>query len=260
MVSHTVVVTGATGALGRPVVAELLAQGHSVRAVTRRPNRADVPAGAHTVPGDLCEPSSLETAFAAADSLVLIAVADTSPEVLARARTAGIEHVVVVSSAAVTAGYDTSYHLPVEVAAQNSGLTWSIVRPGEFAMNALLIWGPSIRQHRRVIEPFPDQHGSPVHEQDIADAIVAHLTDPHRHGRIDTLIGPDTLTKRQQVAHIAAAIDSDIALEQVTAEQARRFYRSQGGFAADNADFLFGFESYDGAPGETDEAPELAPA
>ncbi len=40
----------------------------------------------------------------------------------------------------------------------------------------------------------------------------------------------------------------------------RRFYRSQGGFAADNADFLFGFESYDGAPGETDEAPELPPA
>ena len=42
-------------------------------------------------------------------------------------------------------------------------------------------------------------------------------------------------------------------LEQVDPEQARDFYRRQGGFAAANADFLFGFESYDGVPDGADE-------
>lgn len=66
-------------------------------------------------------------------------------------------------------------------------------------------------------------------------------------------MGPDTLTKRQQVAAIAAAIKAEIAVEEVTPAQVRDFYRRQGGFAAANADFLFGFENYDGGPGEIDE-------
>lgn len=168
---------------------------------------------------------------------MLIAVPDSAVEVVACARAAGIEHIVVVSSAAVTAGHDTTYNLPVERAVQASGLDWSIVRPGEFATNALLIWGPSIRSGRRVVEPFPDQAGNPIHEQDIADVIVADLLEPDRRGRVDTIIGPDTLTKREQVARIAAAVGDDIALDEVTPEQALRFYREQGGFAADNAGF-----------------------
>jgi uncharacterized protein YbjT (DUF2867 family) len=87
----------------------------------------------------------------------------------------------------VTAGYDTTFHLPVEVAVQESGLAWSIVRPGEFATNALLIWGPSIRRSRRVVEPFPDLVGSPVHERDVADVVVVDLLESDRRGRVDTL-------------------------------------------------------------------------
>ncbi|MEU5286909.1 hypothetical protein AB0G97_23310 [Streptomyces sp. NPDC020755] len=135
-----------------------------------------------------------------------------------------------------------------------------IVRPGEFATNALLIWGPSIRSGRRAVEPFPDQAGDPIHEQDIADVIVADLLDHDRRGRIDTIIGPDTLTKREQVALIAEAVGEDIALDEVTPEQALRFYREQGGFAADNADWLYGFTSYDGVEGVTDEPGEANPA
>jgi uncharacterized protein YbjT (DUF2867 family) len=206
--------------------------------------------------GDLHDPSTLDTAFTTATALVLVSVPDTAAEVVACAQAAGIEHIVVVSSAAVTAGHDTTYNLPVERAVRASGLDWSIVRPGEFATNALLIWGPSIRSSRRVVEPFPDQAGNPIHERDIADVIIADLLDPGRRGRVDTITGPDTLAKREQVAAIAAAIGDDIALDEVTPEQARSFYRRQGGFAADNADWLFGFASYDGTEEVTDEPHE----
>lgn len=218
--------TGATGPVGRAVVAGLLHAGHPVRAVSRRPDRADLPPEAQVVAGSLAEPATLETAFAGAAQLVLIAWPETVNDVVAQAQRAGIEHIVVVSSGAVTAGYDTTYNLPVERAVMTSGIDWTIVRPGEFATNALLIWGPSIRAHRRVVEPFPEQPGNPIHEADIADVIVADLLDPQRRGRIDTIVGPDTLTKREQVAAIATAIGEAVELAEVTAEDARTFYLS----------------------------------
>ncbi|WUI03898.1 hypothetical protein OHR68_19550 [Spirillospora sp. NBC_00431] len=123
---------------------------------------------------------------------------------------------------------------------------------GPLASRRVEVWGPSIRSDRKVIEPSPDQAGNPIHERDIADVIIADLLDPGRRGRIDTIIGPGTLTKREQVAAIA----DDITLDEVTPEQARDFYRRQGGFAAENADWLLGFASYDGAEGSTDEPHE----
>ncbi|MDO0939403.1 NAD(P)H-binding protein [Streptomyces sp. DG2A-72] len=248
-----IIVTGATGTIGRLVVAGLLDAGHTVRGMSRHPQRVSLPAGADVVFGDLDDPSTLRHAFDGAAQLVLIAVPETVEAVVSRAKQAGIKHVVVVSSAAVTAGYDTTYNAVVEQAVMDSGLDWSIVRPGEFATNSLLIWGPAIKTHRRAVEPFPDQIGHPIHEADIADVVLANLLDPHRLGRIDTIIGPDSLTKREQVAVIAEAIGEQITLDEVSAEQARGFYRAQGGFAAANADFLFGFESYDGVEGITDE-------
>ncbi|MFD6205017.1 SDR family oxidoreductase [Streptomyces rubiginosohelvolus] len=253
------VVTGATGILGRHVVGGLLSSGRPVRAVSRRPRHSGLPSSVEVVAGDLHEPSTLEDAFTAASALVLIAVPETAVDVVTRARATGIEHIVVVSSAAVTAGHDTTYNLPVERAVQASGLDWSIVRPGEFATNALLIWGPSIRSGRRVVEPYPEQAGNPIHERDIADVVVADLLDPGRRGRVDTIVGPDTLTKREQVAAIAAAVGDHIALDEVTPEQARSFYREQGGFAADNADWLYGLTSYDGVEGATDESLDVTP-
>ncbi|WP_405650602.1 NAD(P)H-binding protein [Streptomyces sp. RK9] len=248
-----IVITGATGAIGRLVVAGLLDAGHAVRGMSRHPQRASLPDGADVVLGDLDDPSTLTHAFDGAAQLVLIAVPETVEAVVSRAKQAGVEHVVVVSSAAVTAGYDTTCNAVVEQAVMDSGLDWSIVRPGEFATNSLLIWGPAIKANRRVVEPFPDQIGHPIHEADVADVVLADLLDPHRLGRIDTIIGPESLTKREQVAVIAEAIGGQITLDEVSAEQARDFYRAQGGFAAANADFLFGFESYDGVAGTTDE-------
>ncbi|WP_411082984.1 SDR family oxidoreductase [Streptomyces sp. cmx-18-6] len=248
-----ILVTGATGAIGRLVVAGLLDAGRTVRGMSRNPRRASLPDGADVLFGDLDDPSTLGPAFDGVAQLVLIAAPETAEAVVSRAQGAGVEHVVVVSSAAVTAGYDTTYNTVVEQAVMNSGLSWSIVRPGEFATNSLLIWGPAIKADRRAVEPFPDQIGHPIHEADVADVILADLLDPRRLGRIDTVIGPDSLTKREQVALIAEAIGEQITLDEVSAEQARDFYRAQGGFAAANADFLFGFESYDGVEGVADE-------
>ncbi|MGW0434704.1 SDR family oxidoreductase [Micromonospora sp. NPDC003197] len=246
----TILVTGATGNVGRLVVGQLVAAGAQVRALTRTPATAAFPDGVEVVRGDLAQPETLTAALAGVERMYLFPLAATAREVVARAEKAGVRRIVVLSSGAVTDGYDADFHLPVERAVEASGLEWTHVRPGEFMLNKLWLWGPSIRAEGVVRDPNPDLGWCPVHERDIADvATLALLAEGHT-GRAYTLNGPDMITHRDQVRAIAAALGREIRFEVVTPAEAREQYLQQGGFASDNADFLLGFEDYSGS--ETD--------
>ncbi|MFK0258173.1 SDR family oxidoreductase [Streptomyces sp. NPDC090445] len=249
----TVLVTGATGNMGRRVVGRLLEAGESVRALTRRPDGAGLPAGARVVAGDLAQPRTLADALAGVEKMFLFPVPETAQEVVDLAVRAGVRRVVVLSSATVTAGWDTEYHLPVERAVEASGLEWTHVRPGEFAVNSLHMWGPSIRARRTVVEPYPGRLSTPVHEWDIADVAAAALAEDRHVNTAYTLAGPQTLSQREQVAAIAEALGEEIRLEEATVAEARAFYHRQGGWAAANADFLLGYEDYSGVESTPDE-------
>ncbi|MFH8897830.1 NAD(P)H-binding protein [Streptomyces coeruleorubidus] len=252
----TILVTGAAGNVGRNVVRQLVERGHDVRALTRRARPGAAPEGVRVQEGDLTRPETLKDALAGVDALFLFPVAATAEEVVGMAKSAGVRRVVVLSSGAVTAGYDTDFHLPVERAVEASGLEWTHVRPGEFAMNKLALWGPPIRAERVVREPAPDAGWFPVHEQDIADVAVLALTEEGHAGQAYTLNGPELLTHRRQVELIAEAMGEEIRIEVVTPQQAREIYLAQGGFAAENADFLLGFEEYGGNGNESDPSSE----
>jgi uncharacterized protein YbjT (DUF2867 family) len=242
----TILVTGATGNVGRLVVERLVEAGERVRALTRDPQAAGFSDGVEVVRGDLAEPPTLEDALNGADRMYLFPVARTAREVVRRAEQAGVRRIVVLSSGAVTGGFDTDFHLPVERAVEDSGLEWTHVRPGEFMLNKLWLWGPSIRAESVVREPFPDVAWCPVHERDVAEVAAAALLEDGHHGKAYDLNGPELISRREQARAIASAIGRDLQLDVVTPEQAREIYLKQGGFAADNADFLLGFEDYSG--------------
>jgi uncharacterized protein YbjT (DUF2867 family) len=242
-----ILVTGATGNVGRRVVDRLVHAGVQVRALTRNPAAAGLPDGVEVVEGDLAKPETLEAAVEDVQRMYLFPSAATAREVVALAAAAGVRRIVVLSSGAVTTGDDDGFHLPVEQAVEASGLEWTHVRPGEFMLNKLWLWGPSIRAERVVRDPSPDFAWFPVHELDIADVATAALLQDGHAGAAYTLNGPELISHRDQVAAIAAAVGEDIRLEQVTPQQARELYLRQGGFAAANADFLTGFEDYGGA-------------
>ncbi|MGW0520257.1 SDR family oxidoreductase [Crossiella sp. NPDC003009] len=244
-----ILVTGATGLVGRHVVDQLRQAGVSVRALTRDPAAASLPAGIEVVRGDLTEPATLAPAFDGVGRLYLFAVPETAREVVALAKQAGVRRVVVLSAAAVTVGLDTYHHPRVEEAAQESGLEWTMVRPGEFMTNMLPVWAPSIRAGRVVRYPFADQVGVPVHEADVAAVAVAALLEDRHAGAVYTLTGPAQITYRQQVEAIGAALGEQVRYEEVTREHARELLKAQGGAAAASADLLLGFADYDGADG-----------
>jgi uncharacterized protein YbjT (DUF2867 family) len=218
----TTLVTGASGTVGRSLVAQLVEAGEPVRAMTRNPAAARFPQEVQVVGGDLADPATLPAALEAVERLHLFPFPATAGAVVALAERAGVRRVTVLSSGSVTAGYDTDYQLPVERAVEASGLEWTHLRPGEFAANRLALWGPSIRAERVARWPFPDEVGVPVHEDD--------------------------------VAAIAAAVGEDVRLEQVSREEALARLLEQGGWAADNGPFLLGYEGF--SPGTED--PEIA--
>ena len=260
--SVTILMTGATGEIGRRVVARLVRAGAPVRAMSRRPGEAVrvLPDGVNVVPGDLAEPGSLREALRGAERLYLFPVAATAKEVVGMAVAAGVRRIVTLSSGAVEGGYDTDFHLPVEQAVEASGVEWTHVRPGEFMLNKLWLWGPSIRAEGVVRDPFPEASWCPVHEDDIADVATAALLEDGHAGRAYMLNGPEFLTHRQQVALIGDAVGEAVGrvrFEQVTPERAREIYRAQGGFAAANADFLLGFESYSGGTAEPEDRAQI---
>lgn len=240
----TVLVTGATGNVGRLVVEGLVAEGAEVRALSRAPERAArlLPAGVRTVDGDLGRPGTLDAALKGVEQLFLFPVARTAREVVARAREAGVRRIVVLSSGAVSAGLDTTHHLPVERAVEESGLEWTHVRPGEFARNKLHMWGPSIRAEGVVRSAFPDALGVPVHEADIAEVAAAALLEDGHTGRAYSLSGPERLSHREQAGALADGLGRRLRFEPLTYGQARAAYIASG-IPADIAEYLLGYQA-----------------
>jgi len=170
-----IVVTGATGNVGRPLVEELVAAGAEVRAVSRHPESAGLPAEAKVV----------DTAAAAIPgaSAVFInsrALGDEMASAVRQAQREGVTRLVALS--AINADDDFSRqpsryrgdrnkeadHLVAE-----SGLEWVSLRPSVFATNFAGMWAPQIRAGDVVNGPYAAASSAPIVERDIA-AVAAH--------------------------------------------------------------------------------------
>jgi uncharacterized protein YbjT (DUF2867 family) len=135
-----ILVTGATGNAGGAVVRALVELGEEVRGLVRSA-KAVLPSGAETVVGDLDQPESMTEALAGARGLFLLSGYRDMPGILAQARSAGVERVVLLSGGAAVAtdvGNPISqYMIHSEDAVREAGLGWTILRPYEFMSNAL---------------------------------------------------------------------------------------------------------------------------
>lgn len=178
------------------------------------------------VAADLERPETLPAALDGAERVFLYAKPDGIDGFVAAAQSAGVRHVVLLSSGAVLSG--TSEHNPigrmhgaVESALVESGLEWTFLRPGMFATNALWWWQHSIRTRGVAYATDPESRTAPIHEQDLAALAITALTEPGHHGRAYPVWGVEALTLRQQVRGIAEAIGREIAFESVTVDEAR---------------------------------------
>jgi uncharacterized protein YbjT (DUF2867 family) len=227
----TTVVFGARGNVGSQVVSQLRAAGEEVRPTSRNPESAAVAA-------DLTDPATLPAALAGAERAFLYAHPEGIDGFVRAAHAAGLRRVVLLSTAALSRpGNEDSpiarRHRAVEEAIESSGLEWTFVRAGMFATNTRA-WARTIIEESRVPLPYPEAQTAPLHEADIAAVAVAALTSDGHGGRAYTLWGPESLTLREQVAAIGAALGRPIGVETVSPDEARaEMTRTMPGFAAD---------------------------
>ncbi|MEU4035507.1 NAD(P)H-binding protein [Streptomyces collinus] len=221
----TVLVTGATGSVGRLVTAHLLAAGVRVRALTRDPAAAALPEGAETRQGDLLRPDTLRPALEGVERLYLFPVPETARAVVEAAEEAGVRRIVVLSSSSVLDAsgdhHSGEHHRAVERAVEESGVEWTFVRPDEFASNVLWKWAESIRTEDVARAPYGAALRVPVHEADVADVAAAALLEDGHAGRAYALTGPEAITQADQVRAIARAVGRPVAFVEITPEQAR---------------------------------------
>lgn len=225
-----ILVTGATGRVGREVVAELRSAGVPVRALTRSPATAALPADVEVVAGDFTAPESLDAALhgVAAVFLVWTAPPATAPAVVERLA-AHTRRVVLLSSPHQTPhpffqqpNPMARFHAELERLIAAAGLNAAILRPGMFASNALAWWGPAIREGDLVRWPFGAAETAPIDERDIAAVAALALRDDRHAGGDYVLTGPASLTQAQQVGVIGDVLGRRIRLEEISPDEFRR--------------------------------------
>jgi uncharacterized protein YbjT (DUF2867 family) len=197
--SETVLVTGATGTIGRDVTQQLAKKDVAVRAGVRDPGKAKKQFGADVAlaPFDFENAQSFDGALKGVTKIFLLPplmqnqVAVTNAFVDA-AKRAGVRHIVKLS----VIGVDTEsftlgkWHAAGERHIRESGLSFTFLRPNSFMQNFINHFPP---RDGVIYLPWGNGRASFVDTRDIAAVAVETLTTPGHQGKIYTLTGPVTL-------------------------------------------------------------------
>jgi uncharacterized protein YbjT (DUF2867 family) len=227
-------VTGATGTIGRPLVDALIGEGAKVRAITRDPQAANLPAGVEVAEADPSRPDTIAPFLEGVSALFLHprAVGLAAAQLLELARDRGVKRVVALSATNVDdtldqqpSRYNGDRNKEVEDAAAASGLDWVSLRASSFAIDTLYAWGAQVRAGDLVRYPYASFAEAPIHERDLAgvaahalrsDALVA------RRGRRLELTGPQSLTQQEMLAIIGEVIGRPLRYQEIPPEVARQ--------------------------------------
>jgi uncharacterized protein YbjT (DUF2867 family) len=224
-----ILVTGATGHIGSEVVSQLRGTGCRLRAMSRNPRAARLSPDVELVCGDLSAPDTLDACLDGMDSVFLVWMAPLAAAAPAIERIAGHTRQVVL----LTSPHRTPHpffqqpnglravHAGVEELIQASGLRWTFLRPGPFAINCRGWWAPQLRTGNVVRWFYADAETAPVHERDIAAVAVRALCDAGHDGREHVLTGPASLTQREQLGILGDAIGRPLSFEELSRESAR---------------------------------------
>jgi (4-alkanoyl-5-oxo-2,5-dihydrofuran-3-yl)methyl phosphate reductase len=233
-----ILVTGATGMVGGELVDQLLQAGEKFRVLARDPSKLERLKGrVEIAQGDLGNLESLKTAMAGVDHVFLLTVDQgtvTDANVIEAAKAAGVRHVVKLSTNFVVNEPQTAigrWHAQKEKLLMDSGLAWTMLRPGAFMSNSLQ-WLRSIKSQGAVFIATGDTKSAPIDPVDIAAVAKVALTQAGHEGKAYELSGVDLLDGREQVEVLAKVLGRPIKVIPVTVAAAMEGMRSNPAMSA----------------------------
>jgi (4-alkanoyl-5-oxo-2,5-dihydrofuran-3-yl)methyl phosphate reductase len=244
-----ILVTGATGTVGREVVAQLLVAGEKVRALTRNPSRAHLDEQVELVAGDFNQPETLAKAVEGVESIFSLAfgpqLAIQEASLAQAGKKAGARHIVKLSS--LRSGGEArstiaTWHLASERAIQDIGIAWTFVQPGAFMSNALN-WRDTIKSQGKVFSNYGDGKVAYIHPRDIAAVAVHALTEPGHEGKTYQVTGPEALSVGEVVQLLSEAVGKPIEYVPIT-DDATREGMQKAGLPAFLIDALLPYASF----------------
>lgn len=225
-----VLVTGATGRVGRGVVDRLIEAGVPVRAITRNSeSAAPLPANVEVVTGDLTVPESLDAGLQGVSAVFLVWTAPPTTAAAVVERLASHSRRVVFLSSPHQTPHPffqqpnpmAVLHADIERLIAAAGFESTIIRPGIFASNALFWWAPAIRAHGVVRWPYGSAQTAPVDDRDVAAVAARTLYEDGHAGGDYVLTGPESLSQVEQVAIIGDVLGRRIKFEELSPDEFR---------------------------------------
>ena len=180
--------------------------------------------------GDLTCPDTLDACLAGIDTVFLVWTAPAAAVGPALARIAKHARRIVFLSAPLKTAHpffqqpnpSRALFEDIERTIEASGIEWTYLRAGMFALNARHFWGPQIRAGDVVRWPYLAAPTAPVDERDIAAVAVRTLTEEGHAGMEYVLTGPQSLSQHEQISTIGSVIGRSLRIEEISAEEARR--------------------------------------
>jgi uncharacterized protein YbjT (DUF2867 family) len=225
-----VLVTGATGRIGRAVIAELLGAGVPVRALTRSPATAALPANVEVVAGDFTEPDSITPALEDVGAVFLLWAVPVAAAAAVVERLASVPRRVVFLSSPHQTPHPffqqpnpmARLHAEIERLIADAGLEATFIRPGMFSSNTGFWWGPAIRGGDVIRWPYAAAETAPIDERDVAAVVARTLYEDGHVGGDYVLTGPQSLSQAAQVSVIGEVLGRHIQFEELSPDEFRR--------------------------------------
>jgi len=226
----TILITGATGNIGRELTKQLAEQSVPFRALVRSSKGADavVLLGGEAVVGDFDDAESIEAALQGVDRTFLLTNSSEHSEVqqgtfVDVAKRVGVKHIVKLSQWAADPNSPVRflrYHAAVETKIRESGIAYTFLRPNLF-MQGLLAFRETIVAQDKFFAAAGDARISAVDVRDIAAVAAAALTEMGHERRTYDLTGPEALTHNEMAQKLSKAVGREIQFVDVPPEAMR---------------------------------------
>ena len=228
-----ILITGASGNIGRELIPLLLEIGQPIRVLVRDERKvAHLDAHVERIVGDLDKPETLLPAVKGVKGIFLVTYETRQDiSVIEAAKWAGVQHIVKLSTLEATDHKIQvgKWHSEREELIRASGLDWTFLRPGMFMSNTIEWWAESIKGQNSVFFPGGKKgKAAPVDPRDVARVAAVALTEAGHDGQAYELTGSELFTIGEMVQVISRVLGKPIQYVDIPPIAAKLFMLKTG--------------------------------